>query len=146
MGHAADSLKEIRECLKLDPEHKDCFTFYKKVKKIDKALSDAQEYYDEKDYTSCIQSADKILKLEKDVDLIKFSGLQMLCSCYTKDEQYGVGIAKCLDALEIHKEPSVYCNRADAYLETEMYDDGMYIANLLFVLYFKFKLSCAFYN
>ena len=29
MGDDEDSLKEIRECLKLDPDHKDCFPFYK---------------------------------------------------------------------------------------------------------------------
>lgn len=34
LGHASDALKSIRECLKLDPEHKNCFPFYKKIKKV----------------------------------------------------------------------------------------------------------------
>lgn len=34
LGHASDALKSIRECLKLDPEHKRCFPFYKKIKKV----------------------------------------------------------------------------------------------------------------
>jgi DnaJ family protein C protein 3 len=29
MGEAEDSLREIRECLRLDPDHKVCFPFYK---------------------------------------------------------------------------------------------------------------------
>jgi DnaJ family protein C protein 3 len=33
LGEIEDSLREIRECLKLDPEHKFCFPLYKKLKK-----------------------------------------------------------------------------------------------------------------
>ncbi|KAL5274687.1 DNAJC3 family protein [Megaselia abdita] len=32
IGHATSALKEIRECLKLDPENKNCFPLYKKTK------------------------------------------------------------------------------------------------------------------
>lgn len=39
VGRATESLKSIRECLKLDPDHKECFPFYKKVKKIEKFLT-----------------------------------------------------------------------------------------------------------
>nr|KAG5696483.1 hypothetical protein BaRGS_016522 [Batillaria attramentaria] len=34
MGEEEDSLLQIRECLKLDPDHKECFAHYKKVKKL----------------------------------------------------------------------------------------------------------------
>lgn len=124
LGHASDSLKEIRDCLKLDPEHKDCFPFYKKVKKIEKSLTDAQAYYDEKQFSECIKSAEKVLKFETEIPMILFSAKQLLCSCYVKDEQYTAAIGKCREALELHKDPSVLCDRADAYLETEMFDDG----------------------
>ena len=30
LGEAEESLNEVRECLRLDPDHKDCFTLYKK--------------------------------------------------------------------------------------------------------------------
>jgi DnaJ family protein C protein 3 len=43
MGEAEDSLREIRECLRLDPDHKTCFPFYKKVKKLDKQLRSTSE-------------------------------------------------------------------------------------------------------
>lgn len=137
LGHSTDSLKEIRECLKLDPEHKDCFPFYKKVKKVEKALNDAQGFIEGKDFASCVQSADKVFKFEKEVPMILFAANQLLCTCYIKDEQYGTGIAKCREALELHKDPSVLCDRADAYVETEMYDDGRFCF---------FKLVYAGYN
>jgi hypothetical protein len=52
--------REVRECLRLDPEHNDCFPHYKVVKKVDKFLIDAQEDINNKDYQHCIDSADKV--------------------------------------------------------------------------------------
>lgn len=126
MGHVADALKEIRECLKLDPEHPECFAFYKKIKKVDKSLNDAQTYLDERQYADCISSAEKTLKHESDVLMVIFNAKQLLCTCYVKDEQYTLAISKCREALEIYKDPNVLCDRAEAYLETEMFDDAIH--------------------
>lgn len=131
LGHATDALKEIRECLKLDPEHKDCFPFYKNLKKVEKALSNAQTFLEEKQFSDCIQSAEKVLKLETEVPMIIFGANQLLCTCYGKDEQYPNAIRKCREALEMHKDPAVYCDRAEAYIETEMYDDGKRASNTI---------------
>lgn len=126
LGHATDALKEIRECLKLDPEHKDCFPFYKKIKNIEKALAQAQAYLEEKEYAECIRSAEKVSKLENDVPMILFGANQLLCSCYVKNEQYAAAITKCKEALDVVKDPSVLCDRAEAYLESELYDDAIH--------------------
>lgn len=39
--------REIRECLKLDQDHKECHTHYKKVKKLVKQLNQAQDLINE---------------------------------------------------------------------------------------------------
>lgn len=127
LGHASDALKEIRECLKLDPEHRDCFPFYKKIKKVEKAMSDAQQNLDEQDYDDCIKAAEKILKLETDVAMIIFGAKQLSCKCHVKAEKYSAAIGKCREALELHKDPGVLCDRAEAYLESEMFDDGKFL-------------------
>lgn len=124
LGHAADALKEIRECLKLDPEHSDCFPFYKKIKKVEKSLSSAQEYLEEKAYEDCISAAERTLKHENEIPMILFSAKQLSCTCHVKAGQYNQALSVCADALKLHKDPSVLCDRAEAYLETEMYDDG----------------------
>lgn len=41
-----------------------------------------------------------------------------------KDEQYTAAIGTCRAALEIHQDPSILSDRADAYIGTEMYDEG----------------------
>lgn len=126
IGHAADALKEIRECLKLDPEHQDCFPFYKKVKKIDKFLADAQALSDNHQYAECIETASKVLKNEKHVQMVIFGAKQLLCRCTVKNEQYTEAIQHCREALDIYKDPQVLCDRAEAYLGTEMFDDAVH--------------------
>lgn len=125
LGYATESLTEIRECLKLDPEHKDCFPFYKKMKRVEKFLTEAESYSEQKEYASCAESAQKVLKYEDEVEMIVFNVKQLLCSCYTKDEQTVLAIQFCREALEISQEALVYCDRAEAYIQSEMYDDAI---------------------
>lgn len=125
LGHAADALKEIRECLKLDPEHKDCFPFYKKIKKIDKLLGDAQSSQENREFSECISSAEKVLKLEKEMEMIIFGANQLLCSCSVKNDQFSEALAYCKDALNIVKDANVMCDRAEAQIGNEMYDDAI---------------------
>lgn len=125
LGHAADALKEIRECLKLDPEHKLCFPFYKKIKKVDKFIGDAQLHQENKDFESCVQSAEKVLKNEKEVRMIMFGGYQLLCSCSAKQDKFTEAIKFCNDALNIEKDPHTLCDLAEALIGEEMYDDAI---------------------
>nr|CAH7761669.1 unnamed protein product [Callosobruchus chinensis] len=124
-GHATEALKSIRECLKLDPEHKDCFPFYKKIKKVEKFIVDAEQALEVKDYAECVESANKILKNEKEVGNIIYEAKRLLCSCYSNDEQTSEAIAACSDALKFNEDPNVYCDRAEAYLQSELYDDAI---------------------
>lgn len=124
IGHVSDALKEVRECLKLDPEHSHALPLYKKMKKIDKLISNAQESIDGNQWADCISSADRILKLEERITMVQFMAYQLLCTCHVKDAQYVTAIGKCRQALDLQKDPSVLCDRADALLETEMFDDG----------------------
>ena len=68
LGEAEESLNEIRECLKLDPEHKDCYPMYKKVKKVAKFLVGAKEAREGEDWESCVSNAQKALKNEPKVN------------------------------------------------------------------------------
>ncbi|KAJ8960369.1 hypothetical protein NQ314_006088 [Rhamnusium bicolor] len=125
VGHATEALKSIRECLKLDPEHKDCFPFYKKIKKIEKFLVEAETALENKNYQDCIDSANKVLKNEKDTPNIIYEANRILCSCYSSDEQTTEAISICTEALAFNDDPNIYCDRAEAYLQSEMYDDAI---------------------
>lgn len=125
LGDSGSALKEIRECLKLDPEHKDCFPFYKKIKKVDKIYVDAQLASEERRFADCTQSAEKLIKLEPNVPMIVYNGKQLLCSCLVKDEQFTAAVGRCREALELYQDPEVMCDRAEALIGAEMYDDAI---------------------
>lgn len=125
IGQASESLKAIRECLKLDPDHKDCFTFYKKVKKIEKFIVDAETNLENQQYTECIESAKKVLKNENEFVSIVYEAQRLLCTCYTKNEESSEAITACTEALKYNDDPNIYCDRAEAYLQSDMYDDAI---------------------
>ncbi|XP_075146617.1 dnaJ homolog subfamily C member P58IPK [Haematobia irritans] len=126
IGHATSALKEIRECLKFDPEHKDCFPFYKKLRKVEKGLTNAEQSRDDKQYQDCIQSAESVLKHEKEEQMIIYEAKRILCTCHMRDENYGKAIGFCKDALDIMRDAQILCDRAEAYLGSEMYDDSIH--------------------
>ncbi|XP_010771879.1 dnaJ homolog subfamily C [Notothenia coriiceps] len=47
LGDHEMSLNEVRECLKLDPDHKQCYSHYKQVKKLNKQIRSAEELIQE---------------------------------------------------------------------------------------------------
>ncbi|KAG5869555.1 hypothetical protein JTB14_002300 [Gonioctena quinquepunctata] len=125
IGQATEALKSIRECLKLDPEHKDCFPFYKKIKKIEKFLVYAEDALENKNYAECIDGANMVLKNEKDIQSIIYESKKMLCTCYSKDEQSSEALTICTEALAHNDDPNIYCDRAEAFLQSELYDDAI---------------------
>jgi len=126
LGESEEALMEIRECLKLDPEHKDCYPFYKTLKKVAKFQAAAQEAQNTQDWDECVASANKILKNEPTIQRVRFHGFDKLCHCQI---QGGFDLKdarkSCSDALNIVEEPRIYCDRADAYLNDEMYDEAV---------------------
>ena len=85
IGEADESLSEIRECLKLDPEHKDCYPLYKKLKKVAKFLTQAKDSREQQDWEECVNSAQKVLKNEPSVEGIRFHGYDRLVSVLYKN-------------------------------------------------------------
>ncbi|KAL1132326.1 hypothetical protein AAG570_010282 [Ranatra chinensis] len=125
IGQPHESLREVRECLKLDPDHKLCFPHYKKVKNVEKFTTSAQTAEEGKDYDTCVKSANKILKTEKEEPMIKFLAYERLCRCYLHLDEITQSLNACEEALRINKSPDVLCDRAEAYINSEMYDDAI---------------------
>lgn len=125
VGHILESLKSVRECLKLDPDHKGCFPFYKRIKKVEKFYSEAEQAAENKQYEDCAQSAEKMLKNEKENPAVRFEARRLLCSCYMHSEQTEEAVHACTEALEYHHDVNVFCDRAEAYLQSELYDDAI---------------------
>merc|ERR1712241_1066655 len=126
LGEGEESLQQVRECLKLDPEHKDCYPFYKKVKKVAKFITAAQEAQNTQDWEECITAANKVLKNEPKIEAIRFHGYDKLCHCHLQEGgEMDQSRKNCDAALRIQEEPRILCDRAEAYLAEEMYDEAV---------------------
>ncbi|KAJ8670107.1 hypothetical protein QAD02_001366 [Eretmocerus hayati] len=125
LGQVQDSLKEIRECLKLDPEHKDCFPLYKKIKKIAKFIEDAEAASESNDLETCIDKSNRVLKQETKIQNVRFTALRLLCKCHTANSAADLAIKNCRAAVEIQRDPETLCDSAEAYLAGEMFDDAI---------------------
>lgn len=125
LGHASDALKEVRECLRLDPEHGGCFPLYKKVRAVERALAAGEAAAAAGDAPGCVASARKVLQLEDDVALIVFEARRWLCHCTVKNEDYTEALPHCAAALEIQHDARVLCDKADALVGLDMFDDAI---------------------
>lgn len=85
LGEPEESLMSIRDCLKLDPDHKECFTHYKKVKKIAAQVSSMHEFSKNSQFENCVDKANSALKLKDSISpAIKHLILATKCHCLNK--------------------------------------------------------------
>lgn len=73
--------REIRECLKLDPDHKECFPFYKKVKKLVKQMGQAQQLKNDRQWDECVSKANNMLKTEGSMWHYVLTAKSHICHC-----------------------------------------------------------------
>lgn len=126
MGEDEQSLAEIRECLKLDPDHKECFSHYKKVKKLNKQLNEAQELINQNNFADCIPKLNSALKTEPDVEAFQLKVAPKKCKCLSKSNQAKSAIKFCSDFLETSPDDEeVLIDRAEAYLLEEEYEKAI---------------------
>jgi len=125
IGEADESLAEIRECLKLDPEHKDCYPLYKKLKKVAKFLIAAKDSRERQEWDECVSNAQKVLKNEPTIEGIRFHAYDRLCHCQKELGNAAESRKACSDAIKIEDEPRLYCDRAEAYLLEDMFDEAL---------------------
>jgi len=93
---------------------------------VEKQLVNAEQAREEKHFAECIAAGEAVLRNEPEETMIRYEGHKVLCTCYTGDEQFGKALQQCKEALDIMKDSQVYCDRADALLGTEMYDDAIH--------------------
>ena len=75
---------EIRECLKLDPDHQQCYSHYKKVKKLVKQIDSVQTFMNEERWADCISKAEAMMQTEPEVHTYLLRSREYLCKCHAK--------------------------------------------------------------
>ena len=77
------------------------------------------------DWDECVNRAQKILDNEPKMQRVRFHGWDKLCNCQLNSNQYEMSevVSSCTEALKILEEPRIFCDRADAHLNDELYDE-----------------------
>jgi len=126
MGEADESLNEIRECLKLDPDHKECFPHYKKVKKLVKQMNSIHDFRNEGRWEDCLNKVEAMKKTESEVKAYATRAREHQCHCYSKSGQFKEAVDACTEVIAAtNNNIDALCDRAEAYILNEMYEEGV---------------------
>uniref|UniRef100_A0A8C5I7K3 DnaJ homolog subfamily C member 3 n=1 Tax=Gouania willdenowi TaxID=441366 RepID=A0A8C5I7K3_GOUWI len=79
LGDHEMSLNEVRECLKLDPDHKQCYSHYKQVKKLNKQIQSAEELIQEQRFEEAVSKYEAVMKTEPNVHLFSLLAKARIC-------------------------------------------------------------------
>ncbi|EGT52922.1 CBN-DNJ-7 protein [Caenorhabditis brenneri] len=122
VGDLEESLNVIRECLKLNPDHKSCYPFYKKLRKVVKSLETMKKKVANSDWMACLEEGQKTMKFDP-TPSVQLNVFRITNRCQREAGHITEAIAECNQILE--DDPSdadVLCERAEAYLLEEDYD------------------------
>lgn len=126
MGEHEESLNQVRECLKLDQDDKDCFTHYKQVKKLSKQLESAEELIKEQRYDEAIEKYKAAVKTEPNVAIYATKTKERICHCLTKSKRAGEAIQVCSEAHNMDpKNIYILRDRAEAYILNEEFEKAV---------------------
>uniref|UniRef100_A0A665TMT0 DnaJ homolog subfamily C member 3 n=1 Tax=Echeneis naucrates TaxID=173247 RepID=A0A665TMT0_ECHNA len=120
LGDHEMSLNEVRECLKLDPDHKQCYSHYKQVKKLNKQIQSAEELIQEQRYEEAVNKYEAVMKTEPRVQHFALLAKERIC------HQASRAISVCSEVLQSDPENvNVLKNRAEAYVQDEQYEEAI---------------------
>lgn len=126
LGDHELSLGEIRECLKLDPDHKQCFAHYKQVKKLNKQLTTGEDLVRQEKFSDAINKYESAMKTEPNVFHYTLYAKERICHCHSKNEQAKEAIRSCTEVLEQDAgNINALKDRAEAYILEEQYEEAI---------------------
>ncbi|KAI1899010.1 hypothetical protein AGOR_G00078280 [Albula goreensis] len=126
LGDHEMSLNEVRECLKLDPDHKLCFSHYKQVKKLNKQIGSAEELIQQQRYGDAVSKYEAVMKTEPHVSHYTRHAQERICHCLSQDKQATEAIAVCSKVLKSDPHNvNALKDRAEALMLDEQYEEAI---------------------
>uniref|UniRef100_A0A668ANN8 DnaJ (Hsp40) homolog, subfamily C, member 3a n=1 Tax=Myripristis murdjan TaxID=586833 RepID=A0A668ANN8_9TELE len=126
LGDHEMSLNEVRECLKLDPDHKQCYSHYKQVKKLNKQIQSAEELIQEKRYEDAVSKYEAVMKTEPNVHHYSLHAKERICHALAQSQQASRAVSVCSEVLQSDPENvNALKDRAEAYVQEEQYEEAI---------------------
>lgn len=138
LGEVEESLNSVRECLKLDPDHKSCMEFYKPTKKLNNLIKNMLSSKESKENDECYtfgKNALKILNNAANQQPLVYSIQSVMCHCLSRAGDHKDGLKICDEALKNSSEggiegiaidkPDLLCDKADLMADKEDFGDAL---------------------
>ncbi|XP_062850276.1 dnaJ homolog subfamily C member 3b [Trichomycterus rosablanca] len=126
LGDHHESLSEIRECLKLDQDDKECFAHYKQVKKLSKQLDSAEALIAEQQYQDAIEKYESVMRTEPNVLFYTSKAKERICFCLVKNNQGQEAVDMCSGAHQTDPQNiHILRDRAEAYILLQDYEKAV---------------------
>jgi len=95
VGDRAEGLKQIRECVKLDADHKAAFDFYKMLKKFNKLADKVADNMKTGRHAEGIKNIEKLRKIDSTTYFYADETNTQLCTAYLKQSKVAEAQAAC---------------------------------------------------
>lgn len=126
MGEAELALNDVRECLRLDPDHKKCSESYKKLRKLNKLLEAMRKASEESNFDECVRSAQSVQAHDPKSASFKLKAASYLCSCNSRAKNAKQAIENCSEVLKINpNDADAFYHRGQAYIADEQLENGI---------------------
>ncbi|XP_057709808.1 dnaJ homolog subfamily C member 3b [Corythoichthys intestinalis] len=126
LGEHRESLSQVRECLKLDQDDKECLSHYKQVKKLSKRLDSAEELVQEERYRDAIKEYEGVTEAEPYVFYYGNLAKERICFCLVKVKAAAEAIDACSEAHQRDpRNPRILRDRAEAYILNQDYEKAV---------------------
>ncbi|KAL4631463.1 hypothetical protein GN956_G15508 [Arapaima gigas] len=126
LGDHQEALSQVRECLKLDQDDKDCFSHYKQVKKLSKQLDSAEELISEQRYQLAIEKYESVMKTEPNVPFYTNKAKERICHCLLKNHRTHEAVDVCSEAHQQDpRNVNILRDRAEAFIQNHDYEKAV---------------------
>ncbi|XP_013769246.1 dnaJ homolog subfamily C member 3b isoform X1 [Pundamilia nyererei] len=126
LGDHHESLNNVRECLKLDQDDKECFSHYKQVKKLSKQLDSAEALIEEGRHQEAIEKYESAMQTEPNVPYYTNLAKERICFCLVKIKSATEAIDVCSEAHQRDpRNANVLRDRAEAYILNQDYEKAV---------------------
>ncbi|XP_061664099.1 dnaJ homolog subfamily C member 3b isoform X2 [Syngnathoides biaculeatus] len=126
LGEHRESLNQVRECLKLDQDDKECLGHYKQVKKLSKQLDSAEELIQAERYRDAIEKYEFVMKAEPHVVYYANLARERICFCLVKVKAATEAIKVCSEAHQRDpRNARILRDRAEAFILNQDYENAV---------------------
>uniref|UniRef100_UPI00358E80AF dnaJ homolog subfamily C member 3-like n=1 Tax=Myxine glutinosa TaxID=7769 RepID=UPI00358E80AF len=125
-GELQDALNEVRECLRLDPDHRECFQLYKQAKRLGKQFDDGEKLLESGSYDAAVEKFEASMQTEPSIMTYTIRAKLRICHCHLKNSQVSEAVLVCSEVLK-HDPRNVeaLCDRAEAHILNDEFGEAV---------------------